>query len=336
MALLIPGLLNEVAELCLSRVPRSEFRTISQVCWRWRRFLRSEHFATVRKMTGSVEEFMCVLVDDIYWEVFDGSGNKLGRIPPVPGPLKCGHGLMVLDGRKIVYFGGKYNIRRPEARGLKVRESAFSNAVSANVYEFNPATNRWRNLAKMNIPRHRFAYAIVDGLLYVIRGYSADDVSILNSEVYNPKNNKWSLMDCPYRPGFRGFAFSFNSKLFVVGNGSRFIDIYDPKTEIWEELDSGQILSVYSYTVVRNKVYFLNMNMPEMGVFDPEKNSWRYVSVPQGHFRLSLGKWNNRIILFSQIYRAVSCDLEKEDVAEWRCTPIILSGYDATSVLISI
>lgn len=70
----------------------------------------------------------------------------------------------------------------------------------------------------MNIPRHNFGYAVVDRLLYVIRGYTADDVIILNAEVYNPKTNKWSLMNCPHRPNFLpAFSFSFNSKLFVVG-----------------------------------------------------------------------------------------------------------------------
>ncbi|CAN6903543.1 unnamed protein product, partial [Brassica oleracea] len=293
------------------RRSRAELRTISQVCWRWRRFLRSQHFATVRKMSGSLEEFMCVLVNNMYWEVIDCSGNKLGRIPTGPGPFKCGYGLAVLDGQKIVFVGGKYKFRRSsnEVRGLKVRESAFANAALANVSEFNPATNRWRKLADMNIPRHNFGYAVVDRLLYVIRGYTADDVIILNAEVYNPKTNKWSLMNCPHRPNFLpAFSFSFNSKLFVVGNELRFIDIYDPRTKTWEEFDSGQTLSVHSYTVVRNKVYFLNYNIPGMGVFDPEKNSWSWVSVPRADFRFKLGQWNNKVIL---------------------------SGYHATSVLIN-
>ncbi|KAH0916127.1 hypothetical protein HID58_030573 [Brassica napus] len=100
---------DDVAELCFSRNSRSIFQIISQVCWRWRRFLRSEHYAAVRKLTGSVEELMCVLVDDGYWEVFECSANKLGRIPPVPGPLKGGFGLAVLDGGKIVFIGGRYD-----------------------------------------------------------------------------------------------------------------------------------------------------------------------------------------------------------------------------------
>ena len=57
------------------------------------------------------------------------------------------------------------------------------------------------------------------GLLYVIRGFSSDGECLQSSEVYNPGTNQWSLMDdCPDRPDFhRAFAFSFKSKLFVVG-----------------------------------------------------------------------------------------------------------------------
>ncbi|RID51523.1 hypothetical protein BRARA_H02178 [Brassica rapa] len=318
---LIPGLADDIAELCLSRIPRSSFQILSQVCWRWRRFLRSEHYGAVRKLTGSVEELMCVLVDDEYWEVFDCSGNKLGRIPPVPGPLK-GDGLVVLDGGKIVFIGGRYN-----------------SAASADVYELNPATNRWRKLADMNIPRYNFGYAVADGLLYVIRGLSSDDVSILNAEVYNPKTNQWSLMDCPHRPNFvRGFAFSFSSKLFVAGNESSFIDIYDPKEETWEELDSERTLSVSSYTVVRDKVYFKNMDKPGISVFDPDKSSWSSVWMPTipGRSGTELGQWNNKVIIFARGFGALGGDLDRENAAVWRATPIILSSFEATSVLINI
>lgn len=129
---LIPGLEDDVAELCFSRNSRSIFQIISQVCWRWRRFLRSEHYAAVRKLTGSVEELMCVLVDDGYWEVFECSANKLGRIPPVPGPLKGGFGLAVLDGGKIVFIGGRYD-----------------SAAQADVYEFNPTINKSESLCSI-------------------------------------------------------------------------------------------------------------------------------------------------------------------------------------------
>lgn len=76
----------------------------------------------------------------------------------------------------------------------------------------------------MNIPRYNFAFAQVDGLLYVIRGYSTDAYSLSNAEVYNPETNQWSLMDCPNRPVWRGFAFSLSSKLYAVGGNKKYID----------------------------------------------------------------------------------------------------------------
>ncbi|KAF2577653.1 hypothetical protein F2Q68_00005649 [Brassica cretica] len=200
-------------------------------------------------------------------------------------------------------------------------------------------TRSWRKLANMNVPRHNFAYAVVNGLLYVIRGFSSFGDSLLSTEVYNPKTNQWSLMDCPYHPVWRGFAFSFKSKLFVVSNESRFIDIYDPKTETWKELDSGQSLSVYSYTVIRNKVYFFDRKMPGLGVFDPEENSWSWVGVPRspGGYWFRLGEWNNKVILIARLggCKALTGDLDKDNASKWRATYIKPSGSNATVVLIN-
>ena len=69
----------------------------------------------------------------------------------------------------------------------------------------------------MNIPRYNFALAEVDGLLYVVRGYTNDSYCLLNSDVYNPETNQWTLMDCPQFRNISGFAFSFKSKLYALG-----------------------------------------------------------------------------------------------------------------------
>ncbi|CAN7077709.1 unnamed protein product [Brassica oleracea var. botrytis] len=173
---IIPCLTDDVAALCLSRIPRSNFRLLSQVCRRWKTFLRSEHFTAVRKLTGRMEEFMCVLMEDkpgtsVYWEVFDSSGNKLGRIPniPDPGPLKWGYGVTVRN-EKILFVGG-------------FTGSIGTPLASPDVYEFSPVTNSWRKLADMNIPRYSFSLAEVDGLLYVVQGFSNDGYCLFNTEV---------------------------------------------------------------------------------------------------------------------------------------------------------
>ncbi|WZZ10702.1 hypothetical protein YC2023_096623 [Brassica napus] len=75
-----------------------------------------------------------------------------------------------------------------------------------------------------------------------------------------------------------------------------------------------------------------------MGVFDPEKNSWSSVSVPpfNGHeLMFILGQMNNKVILAAQGCEGLCGDIGKEDAAEWRASPIKLSGYDVSSVLIN-
>ncbi|KAJ4879815.1 putative F-box/kelch-repeat protein [Raphanus sativus] len=347
---LIPGLPDDVAELCLSRIPRCDFRTASRVCRKWRTFLRSERFSAVRKLTGPVEEFTCVLMEGrfvrdrrfvnyLYGEVFDASGNNVGQIPRVPGPFRSRFGVAVLGGGggKIVIIGGYVEVEGSPIDGNTIY-------ASADVYEFDPATNSWRNLAPMKVPRHSFAFAVVDGLLYVIRGRSSDGKNLLSSEVYNPETNQWSLVDCPDRPDFRrAFAFSFKSKLFVVGAKPRFIDIYDPKTDTWEELRSGRskLLSVYSYTVIRNKVYFFDHYQPGLGVIDPEKNSWSSVSVPMapGAYWFRLGEWNNKVMLIARVggCNALTGDLDdKANASKWTVvTQIKPSGSNATIVLLN-
>ncbi|KAG2265679.1 hypothetical protein Bca52824_072758 [Brassica carinata] len=337
---IIPGLTDDVAALCLSRIPRSNFRVLYQVCWRWKTFLMSEHFTAVRKLTGMVEEFMSVLVETVpgkkvYWEVFDSSGNKLGQIPNVPGPMKWGYGVTVLGGEKILFIGGYTGI----PGGCVTNRN--TPLASADVYEFDPATNRWGKLPDMNIPRYNFALAEVDGLLYVVRGYTNDGYCLLNSDVYNPETNQWTLMDCPQFRNISGFAFSFNSKLYAIGNGSCTVDIYDPKTKKWEELELAKSMSVYSYTVVRNKVYFLDKDMPgRLGVFDPEENSWTTVFVPTvaGGFRFGVGQWNNKVLLFSRlsVHETIMNDFDKEKGSKWRyCSQIKPSGSHLFSVLIN-
>ena len=73
----------------------------------------------------------------------------------------------------------------------------------------------------MNIPRYDFSLAEVDGLLYVVQGFSNDGYCLFNTEVYNPQTNQWSLMDGPVAFPIGGFAFSFKSKLYAVGRNTK-------------------------------------------------------------------------------------------------------------------
>ncbi|KAJ4894711.1 hypothetical protein Rs2_21505 [Raphanus sativus] len=123
-------------------------------------------------------------------------------------------------------------------------------------------------------------------------------------------------------------------------NGTATIDIYDTETKTWEMLESDELAAVYSYTVVRNKVYFLDSEKPGLlGVFDPEENSWTRVFVPTepAGVQSKLGQWNNKVLLFlrSSVGKTMMNVFDEEEGSKWRdCDLIKLSGYHVFNVLI--
>ncbi|CAO2828961.1 unnamed protein product [Amaranthus hypochondriacus] len=107
---LLPGLPDDVAKLCLALVPRNHFSTMGAVSKRWRSFIRSKEFKTIRKQAGMIEEWLNLLVIDeetnsSHWEVRDCFGNKHRVLPHMPVGCKTGFGVVVLHGKQLVMAG---------------------------------------------------------------------------------------------------------------------------------------------------------------------------------------------------------------------------------------
>ncbi|KAL0372283.1 UNVERIFIED_CONTAM: F-box/kelch-repeat protein [Sesamum calycinum] len=92
---ILPGLSDDVSKHCLALLPRSHFPAVGAVCKRWRSFIKSKEFITVRKLAGVLEEWLYVLTVDAegngsHWEVLDCLGHKHHQLRPMPGPAKAG------------------------------------------------------------------------------------------------------------------------------------------------------------------------------------------------------------------------------------------------------
>lgn len=107
---ILPGLPDDVAKYCLALVPRFSFPAMGGVSKCWRSFIKSKELITVRKLAGLLEEWLYVLtmLDDgkgSRWEVIDHLGGKHHVLPPMPGPVKTGFGVVVLNGKLLVIAG---------------------------------------------------------------------------------------------------------------------------------------------------------------------------------------------------------------------------------------
>lgn len=130
---LLPGLPDDVAKLCLALVPRSSHPSMAGVCKNWRSFIKGKEFITERKLAGVVEEWLYFLTMDTgrkecHWEVFDCVEHKLRILPPMPGALKAGFEVVVLNGKLLVIAGHSI------ADG--------TDSVSSDVYQYDSCLNR--------------------------------------------------------------------------------------------------------------------------------------------------------------------------------------------------
>jgi hypothetical protein len=130
---LIPGLPEDLAKICLARVPHSHFPVMGAVSKRWMSFLESEELIAVRKEIGRLEEMVYVLAADAdakgsHWEVLECSGQR-HSLPCMPGLTKAGFGVVVLDGKLVVIAG--------------YAADHGKECVSDEVYQYDPFLHRY-------------------------------------------------------------------------------------------------------------------------------------------------------------------------------------------------
>ena len=131
---ILPGLPDDVAKHCLALVPRAYFPAMGGVCKKWRSFIQSKEFITVRKLAGVLEEWLYILTMDAggkesHWEVLDCVGQKNRILPAMPGLAKSGFGVVALNGKLLVMAG--YSV---------INGVVFA---SPDVYQYDSRLNRF-------------------------------------------------------------------------------------------------------------------------------------------------------------------------------------------------
>uniref|UniRef100_A0A7N0VL67 Uncharacterized protein n=1 Tax=Kalanchoe fedtschenkoi TaxID=63787 RepID=A0A7N0VL67_KALFE len=335
----LPGLPDDVSKHCLVLVPRGNFPTMGGVCKKWTSFVGSKEFITIRKLAGLQEEWLYVLTKDAEghearWDVLDRSGNVRLTLPPMPGPKKTGFGIAVLNG-KLLIVGG-------------VSVVDCNRTVSADVYQYDSCLNRWSKLASMNTPRHDFACAAVNGVVYVVGGYGADAEGLSSAEAYNTDSDTWTPIESLRRPRWGCFACGLEGKLYVMGGrstfsigNSKYVSLYDPETQSWRELRKGCVM-VTAHTVLGNKLYCIEWkNQRKLAVFDPLDESWSSVPVPltgSSDVRFQFGTLNGKLLLFSLkgelCHQTLMYDPDGLAGKEWQTSEINPSGMCLSSVTI--
>ena len=101
----------------------------------------------------------------------------------------------------------------------------------------------WAGSFFLPTPRSGAAAAVVDDKIYVIGGYSADEIFAVN-ECYDPEADTWTARSPMPEPRSGAFAAVVDGKIYVIGGvnhalcASSLNEKYDPKTNTWTAMAS--------------------------------------------------------------------------------------------------
>ncbi len=154
--------------------------------------------------------------------IYDPFLDEWSLGPPVPIPGGADHCNMAAAAGKLYVLGA-----------IRVG-TAF---VDANTHEYDPATNQWTTVARMNAPRGSSGVAAIGNKIYVAGGL-AGTLSLATFEMFDADTRQWARL--PDMPTARDHltAQAIGGKFYAIagrvgGNNFRANEEYDPATNVW-------------------------------------------------------------------------------------------------------
>ncbi|TVU02503.1 hypothetical protein EJB05_24748 [Eragrostis curvula] len=236
---LLPGLPDDLAIACLTRVPRADHWKLRLVCRRWQSLLAGNYFYGLRRRLGLAEPWLYAVRRDsrdgrVSWDALDPSaaGASWRALPPVPREYAGadGFGCAALGGCHLYLLGG-----RDPRRGGAMRRVVFYSARS----------NRWHRAPDMLRRRHCFGAAVIGNRLYVAGGESGGGSGgIKSAEAFDPAKNRWSIvadMAAAMVP-FVGAVHGGRWYLKGIGAGQQVVSqVYSPEADAWSVVLDGMV-----------------------------------------------------------------------------------------------
>lgn len=188
---LIPGLPDEIALECLTRLHYSAHGVASRVCKPWLRLLQSRDFYCHRRKAGRTHKAACLVQaltapseskpvgpPSYGISVFDSVTGTWDRVDPLPKfpaglPLFC---QIASTQGKLFVMGGW-----DPASWDPVRD----------VFQYEFTTRRWTQCADMPSSRSFFAVGAVEGRILVAGGHDESKNALSSAWAYDVDRNEW-------------------------------------------------------------------------------------------------------------------------------------------------
>ncbi|KAJ7555036.1 hypothetical protein O6H91_05G019500 [Diphasiastrum complanatum] len=268
---LLPGLIDEVAYLCLLRVPLAYHGHMRKVCRRWNQILNARQFYNDRILRQLEQEWIYALVRDNKlknsWWAFDPHFKLWLKLPPMPDSRQShavGQECRSLCGKLIVCGG-------------------WHETPLDDVTIFDPKTNCWTSATPMLSPRAHFVSGEMKHQLYVAGGSDGWQPRSQTAECYDPFENNWRPMPVAETGISFCLGITLDDKLFVKARGGspKQTQMFWPELNLWSSLETRMLDEPTSlHAVLDGKLYRLDVlnHGYIMKLYEMETDTWKSLS----------------------------------------------------------
>jgi N-acetylneuraminic acid mutarotase len=236
-------------------------------------------------------------------------------------PFYADHMTAAAYNHKIYVFGGT---------GAMTQEAP--NATLDTAWEYDPAADSWKALAKLPEKRTAGAAAEFGGKIYFFGG-SADltgpdgknitaGIVVGTNESYDPATNKWESHKAMPTPRNHPAIGVINGKIYLIGgrlaangigNGyaasnTDVVEEYSPMTDSWRAMNrmptarSGEGWTTYEGKIYvaggEERNYHMEGPLRDVEVFDPAANDWyRLPSMPTARHGVNVAAYGGKLFV---------------------------------------
>ncbi|MEM9849740.1 MAG: galactose oxidase [Bacteroidota bacterium] len=260
-------------------------------------------------------------------------------------------------------------VKRHEAAFVKVADKFYllggRRINPTSIY--NTASQKWTLGAKPPMEMHHFQPVVYDDKIHVLgamTGKYPGETPVPNIYTYDPAKDEWTkgaVIPAERRRGGAG-AVVYEGKVYVAcgikdghrGDHKKWLDVYDPKTNKWEQLpDAPRARDHFQAVVAKDKLYLLGgrttvaadnpfkNTIAAVDVYDFKKQEWTTLAeglpTPRaGNFAMRFGK---EILVFGgESFAQVPAHSEVEALNiknhTWRSLSPMLEGRHGTGVVL--
>jgi len=260
---LIPGLPNEIAELCLLHVPYPYQALSRSVSSTWNRAITHPSFIFSKKTLSHPNLFVLAFhsqTRNLQWQALDPSSARWFLLPQMPSPgnafaqpLACAAlprqgKLFVVNGAETLAYHAATNqwsaAGGPGKKGFAAAEGVEGRIVavgrdSTGVYD--PESDTWREGSGLGRQLERYEVVAAGGRVYATEGWWWPFISRPRGWVYEVERDTWREMGIGMREGWSGVGVAVGGRVFMIPEyGDSPVKVYDEECDTWRVVGGGR------------------------------------------------------------------------------------------------